>query len=79
MDNSKFVSKLQKTDQVNRHNTDIGYNEVNVYMSDPRGQVRELRVEVARLLDKKINDPSLDLVNSPAITAMHKLLATDGF
>jgi hypothetical protein len=45
----------------------------------PRGQVRELRVEVARLLDKKINDPSLDLVNSPAITAMHKLLATDGF
>jgi hypothetical protein len=41
--------------------------------------VKELRVEVARLLDRKIKEPTLDLTVSPAITAMHKLLATDGF
>lgn len=41
--------------------------------------MKELRVEMARLLDAKIRDPSLDLTASPAITAVHKLLATDGF
>lgn len=41
--------------------------------------VRELRCEVARLLDEKINDPSMNIAGSKLIDAMHHLLSTDGF
>lgn len=42
-------------------------------------QVRELRQEVERLLLQKVERPELDLAHSPATSAMHNLLATDGF
>jgi hypothetical protein len=42
-------------------------------------QVKELRGEIDRLLLQKIEDPSLDLSQSKAIDALHRLLATDGF
>ncbi len=42
-------------------------------------QVRELRQEVDRLLLQMVERPNLDLLRSPAVDAMHKLLATDGF
>ncbi|KAK9846310.1 hypothetical protein WJX81_001334 [Elliptochloris bilobata] len=41
--------------------------------------VRELRQEVDRLLLQKVERPGLDLAHSPAVAAMHNLLATDGF
>ena len=42
-------------------------------------QVRELRQEVDRLLMQMVERPNPDLLRSPAVDAMHKLLATDGF
>jgi ATP-dependent RNA helicase DHX57 len=41
--------------------------------------VRELRSEVARLLDEKIEDPTMNIAGSKLIDAMHHLLSTDGF
>lgn len=41
--------------------------------------MRELRQEVDRLLLQKVERPELDLAHSPATSAMHNLLATDGF
>jgi ATP-dependent RNA helicase DHX57 len=41
--------------------------------------VRELRIELARLLGKKIEDPGLEISKSKLIDAMHHLLSTDGF
>ena len=41
--------------------------------------VRELRVELARLLERKIEDPALEISKSKLIDAMHHLLSTDGF
>lgn len=41
--------------------------------------VRELRAEAAALLQRKIEDPSLELGRSRVVEAMHHLLSTDGF
>lgn len=42
-------------------------------------QARELRSEISKLLEKKVAQPALDLSKSKAISALHSLLATDGF
>jgi len=41
--------------------------------------VRELRREVAALLERKVEDPELDVGASRVVEAMHHLLSTDGF
>ena len=41
--------------------------------------VRELRLEVAQLLERKVVNPAVDLSKSKLIDAMHHLLSTDGF
>ncbi len=41
--------------------------------------MRELRQQVDRLLLQKVEAPGLDLARSPAVGALHQLLATDGF
>lgn len=41
--------------------------------------VRELRGGVAALLARKIADPAADVSADPLVTALHQLLATDGF
>ena len=41
--------------------------------------VRELRAEVGALLNRKVNNPSLNLSDNRVVEAMHHLLSTDGF
>lgn len=41
--------------------------------------VRELRREVSRLLEEKIENPTKEIAGSKLVDAMHHLLSTDGF